>query len=162
MADNKLMETLIDSYIVAFNTSIKNLDFQHSRKLIDVLESFTNEIKTIKLADEPKAVGNLLVEPEFATGVTVDEMREFAISYVRANGASDAVVVLDAFGKAYSERFTYDDMISVNNAPKWRRRMHQVMSEMRYDGTFMPHQYPYYYRYAFTPSYARLLKKANA
>lgn len=156
----KGLDIIREAYTKAISVNIEEGNFHTSKYLINALEQLTGNVDTTPIIPAKKDNFVLIYRKKDASGVSSQEMRDYIISYVRANGMSSASDVAYAFELENKFRFTPKDLFVNNdgkNLPNWKRRFYSAGSKLRSNNTLMPHEDLYHYQYAFTPEYAKIL-----
>lgn len=158
---NQSLDLIRDAYSKAIVQYIENDNFSQIKFLVDNLEKLTVELKSVPVSSNSIVQSSMpsLFDLESSNpndfAVSLDEMRDFVIAYVTTHGTSNADEVADAFELHYQKKFNALDLSVTerNTSPRWRRRLHSVVVKLRQEGVFMPHEFPYFYKYAFTQAY---------
>lgn len=170
MSNTNGLDLIRDAFSKAIAQNIENNNFSQIKFLVENLEKLTVELQTTPVNSPTQEntqlnhQSNLFnIEPiqQDDFGVDFDTMREFVLKYVATHGESHAEDVTNSFEKEYKHRFTSSDLSipSEKSSPRWRNRFHSVVVKLRADGVLMPHKFPYFYKYAFTPKYLNSLKE---
>lgn len=170
MNNIKGLDIIKEAYTKAISVNIQEGNFDHGKYLLNALEQLTEGIVAVPIAsvntNAPVPVAPVktktdlpAIKNKYVFGVTTDDMRHFIISYVTTHGMSKAEDVALAFESSNKYKFTADDLYIPDNrdAPAWKRRFHSVASNLRANGTLMPHDGHYTYKYALSEEFKNLV-----
>jgi hypothetical protein len=159
MNNIKGLDIIKEAYTKAISVNIQEGNFDHGKYLLNALEQLTEGIVAVPIVPVKTDAPVPVAKNKQIFGVTTDDMRHFIISYVTVHGMSKAEDVALAFELSNKYKFTADDLYIPDNrdAPNWKTRFHSVASNLRANGTLMPHNGHYTYKYALTEEFKKLV-----